>query len=204
MPELPQRLSQYPFVVVRIACDLCGRSGRHRLVRLGIKFGPECPLVEVLARLSADCPARRPSREISGQQWKGSCWARFPDLDGVPPPPDLPADLRRLRLVSSQPGRAPGYVPRYRRNPRRAYDSSGREIEPVRVAGMAGPRTVTAYCETLGCDHSARIDVAAWPGNIYVPDIGLHLRCASCGRRGTARIMSNHPEWRAAGYEPKS
>ena len=79
MPELQQRLSQYPFVLVRITCDLCGRSGRHRLVRLGAKFGLECPIDDVLARLSADWPARRAPCEMSGQQWKSGCWARFPD-----------------------------------------------------------------------------------------------------------------------------
>ena len=199
-------LSSYPFVIVRIACDLCGRSGKHRLVRLGAKFGPECPLEEVLARLAADCPARRPLREISGQQWKRGCWARFPDLDGPPQPPDLPADLRMPRLVSDRDERPPGYVPRSRRNPRRAYDHNGREIEPVRIAAMIERRmkSVLVYCGEIGCGREAKVDVSSWPGEMYVPDIALHLRCGGCGKRGAARIMGDWPEWHAAGYKPRA
>ena len=94
-------LSSYPFVVVRIACDLCGRAGSHRLVRLGAKFGPECPLAEVLDRLAGDCPARRPRREIGKRFWREGCRARFPDLDEPPGPPDVPSDMRRPKLILS-------------------------------------------------------------------------------------------------------
>ena len=38
------RLAFYPFVVVRIACRVCSRSGSYRLARLAAKFGPEITL----------------------------------------------------------------------------------------------------------------------------------------------------------------
>jgi hypothetical protein len=37
-------LAFYPFVVVRIACRVCSRSGSYRLARLAAKFGPEITL----------------------------------------------------------------------------------------------------------------------------------------------------------------
>jgi hypothetical protein len=112
--------------------------------------------------------------------------------------------MRRLRLVEGgapSPGRRPaGYVPRWARNTRRAYDQDGREITPVTIAAMRaeGIATVTAYCEELGCGHSQRVDVLSWPGEVYVPDIGLRLRCSACGARGRSRIMPDHLNWRAS------
>lgn len=197
-PAMDRLLSSYPFVIVRIACDLCGRAGQHRLARLAAKFGAECPLDEVLARLAGDCRARQDRRDIPKRQWREGCWARLPDLDGAPMPPDVPPELKRPRLVASRPERPLGYVPRHRRNPRRAYDQDGREIEPVRIASMieSGLTTVTAICNEIGCGHAARVDVATWRGDIYVPDIGLHLRCLGCGKRSTARIHPDHVKWK--------
>ena len=37
-------LALYPFVVVRIACRICSRSGAYRLARLAAKYGPEISL----------------------------------------------------------------------------------------------------------------------------------------------------------------
>jgi hypothetical protein len=56
--EAPATLAAYPWVIVRLCCDTCGRKGGYRLARLGARCGPERPLLEVLAGLSADCPAR--------------------------------------------------------------------------------------------------------------------------------------------------
>lgn len=93
------RLSVYPFVVVRLHCHVCGRAGSYRLARLAAKYGAEAELDDVLAGVSADCPARVPRRERSPQGYLGDCGARFLDLDGPPRPPDLPAAMRRPRLV---------------------------------------------------------------------------------------------------------
>jgi hypothetical protein len=69
------------------------------------------------------------------------------------------------------------------RNPRRAYDEQGRELQPITVGWMRkqGMRSVAAYCEELP-----------------VPDISLKLRCSLCG----SRSIHTRPDWtemRAAG-----
>lgn len=89
------RLVQYPFVVVRIRCDLCHRSGQSRLARLAAKFGPEATLDEVVERLTRDCPWRKDgAADLKG------CGAFFPDLPQRTPP-DLPPAFMKLKLVRS-------------------------------------------------------------------------------------------------------
>ncbi len=95
------RLSSYPYVIVRVACPSCKRHGAYRLARLAAKLGPETPLTDVLAALSADCPNRGIKRN------KGSypvCEIMLPDL-GSPTPPDVPpavSTVRQLRIVGGQ------------------------------------------------------------------------------------------------------
>lgn len=94
------RLSSFPFVVVRIGCAFCKRQGSYRLARLAAKLGPETPLDEVLRWVTKDCPVQgeRPRRRSRNDQSR--CHARFIDLEGPPSPPDLPPDLRKLRVVA--------------------------------------------------------------------------------------------------------
>jgi hypothetical protein len=90
-----RRLVDFPYVLVRLRCDVCKRAGAYRLARLAVKYGAEILLDDLIVRLSADCPWRDEPR--------GSCGARFADL---PParPPDLPAGLLRLRVVKGGKG----------------------------------------------------------------------------------------------------
>jgi hypothetical protein len=85
-----RRLVDFPYVLVRLRCETCKRAGSYRLARLAVKYGAEILLDDLLVRLSADCPWRDEPR--------GACGVRFTDM---PPrrPPDLPAALRRFRLV---------------------------------------------------------------------------------------------------------
>lgn len=87
------RLVDYPFVMVRIRCDTCKRSGQSKLARLSAKYGCEITLDELLERISRDCPWRK-----DGAFQKSGCGIYCPDL---PPrlPPDLPAGLLKLRAV---------------------------------------------------------------------------------------------------------
>ena len=50
------RLVDFPYVLVRLRCELCKRAGSYRLARLATKFGSEILLDDLIVRLSADCP----------------------------------------------------------------------------------------------------------------------------------------------------
>ena len=91
------RLAFYPFVVVRIACRVCSRSGSYRLARLAAKYGPEITLRDLTERFSYDCLWRAEARSKAG---KSACGVYLPDLAN-PRPPDLPAGLVKLRLIKS-------------------------------------------------------------------------------------------------------
>ena len=91
------RLAFYPFVVVRIACSVCSRSGSYRLARLAAKFGPEIILRDLTDRFSYDCLWRADARSKAG---KSACGVYLPDLAN-PRPPDLPPGLLKLRLIKS-------------------------------------------------------------------------------------------------------
>jgi hypothetical protein len=75
-------------------------------------------------------------------------------------------------------------MPRPGRNPRRAYDSEGREIAPMNLANMRevlSCRSVDAECRE--CLHAATVNVDGLPDELAVPDVGLRLRCSSCGSK---------------------
>ena len=95
-----ERLSEFPYVWVRIGCELCPhRNGRYRLARLAAKFGSEIPLVDLIDRLAFDCRWRTRPGERPLNQYDPKCKARFVDLHPPQPPPDLPPGMMRLRLV---------------------------------------------------------------------------------------------------------
>ncbi|MGV7034829.1 hypothetical protein [Methylobacterium symbioticum] len=86
-------------------------------------------------------------------------------------------------------------VPRHRRNPKRAYDTEGREIEPATIANARanGAIGLIAECE---CGHEARIPFAGLPDDAYVPDVALKLQCSACGARGNR--ITTWPDWTGA------
>jgi hypothetical protein len=88
------RLAFYPFVVVRIACRVCTRTGSYRLARLAAKYGPEITLRDLTDRFSYDCLCA----EARSKKGKSACGVYLPDLEN-PRPPDLPRSLVKLRLV---------------------------------------------------------------------------------------------------------
>ncbi len=98
------RLSEFPWVVVRLHCKLCPRRGQYRLARLAAKLGPEMELEVVLEEVAADCPWMR--RGMRVRKYEARCGIRFTDLDGrANPPPDLPPAMVRLRLVGGDEGK---------------------------------------------------------------------------------------------------
>jgi hypothetical protein len=84
-------LHRYPYVLVRIGCEVCQRFGRYKLARLAAKYGANICLQDLLARLTADCDASNPRHPLYRE-----CQARFIDLDPPRRPPDMPA--RRMRV----------------------------------------------------------------------------------------------------------
>ena len=89
------RLLFYPYVVVRVACSRCARSGSYRLTRLAERYGSNISMPELLDALSADCRFRANTR-VAGHYER--CGAIFPDL-GKPTPPDMPPTPRGLRVI---------------------------------------------------------------------------------------------------------
>jgi hypothetical protein len=79
-------------------------------------------------------------------------------------------------------------------NPRWAYDTVGREIEPptIRHHLERGCRTLEAVCDD--CRHEAVIDVSDLPLDLPCPDVALRLRCSACGSRHI-RVRMNMVEY---------
>lgn len=86
----------------------------------------------------------------------------------------------RRRPLSSRTSRA--YVGPMR-NPRRCYDSQGREVAPETVAGLltAGIGRAEIWCN--GCHHHAAVAIDRFPADTPVPDLCLRFRCSVCGGR---------------------
>ena len=87
-------LSSYPYVVVRLACSRCSRQGQYRLARLAAKYGAEVEMRKLLEFLASDCAMWGRQRH----PFKEQCGAFFVDTDN-PRPPEIPAGMRRLRVV---------------------------------------------------------------------------------------------------------
>jgi len=67
------------------------------------------------------------------------------------------------------------------RNPRRAYNAEGREIEPMTLGQMRDMRvrSLSVYCNR--CSYSATVKCDALPDYMPVHDVTLMLRCSQCG-----------------------
>ncbi len=93
------RLCEYPWVIVRLGCRFCDRRGQYRLARLAAKFGAEISKDDLLEKLAADCPWRRDPADRQPGKYDAKCGACFIDLDGPPPPSDMPPGAMGLRVV---------------------------------------------------------------------------------------------------------
>ena len=75
--SIPERLSQYPYVIVRFDCIFCPwRKGRYRLARLAERLGAEATLNHVPEEISRDCPRRY----VRGNQYVHRCQVWYTDL----------------------------------------------------------------------------------------------------------------------------
>lgn len=100
----PDRISNFPYVIVRITCGLCPRRGEYRLARLAAKFGPETSLNDLVYELSADCPYQRSRWRRPPRKYEVRCCARLQDVEG-PAPPDVPVEARREKLRAIDGGK---------------------------------------------------------------------------------------------------
>lgn len=76
------KLSEFPYVTVRLHCRRCERFGVYRLARLAACYGPEIELHDLVKKLSADCHHRR-----EDHPYRQGCGARLLDW-----PPNRPPD----------------------------------------------------------------------------------------------------------------
>jgi hypothetical protein len=94
------RLSEYPFVIVRIACERCGRSGRYRLARLAATYGAETEVETIVRRLIVDCVYRTGGDRLQPKSGAKTCWATLIDLNDIRRPPDLPPITGAFTVVT--------------------------------------------------------------------------------------------------------
>lgn len=57
--EQDEQLISYPYVTVRIACDVCKKPRKYRLARLVDMFGADISMTALLNELTVRCPWRR-------------------------------------------------------------------------------------------------------------------------------------------------
>jgi hypothetical protein len=68
------RLADYPFDMVRLACEKCPRKGQYLKSSLIRRFGADQNIVELRLILAADCP-----KVVAGKT-ADLCGAIYPDL----------------------------------------------------------------------------------------------------------------------------
>jgi hypothetical protein len=88
------RLSEYPYVVVRLECAKCGRKGQYRLARLAERYGAEMTLPWLRDALTKGC-IRKESVHASVYD---VCGATFVDITARRPP-DVPGAMRPKLMV---------------------------------------------------------------------------------------------------------
>lgn len=98
----PPRLRDYPFVVVRVACGICGRQGTYRLADLAERYGAVCTLdilLEHIRKTRRPCPYPLPWTIRRRRKMQMVCHISLPDWwSHLRPPPDVPPD-GGVRLV---------------------------------------------------------------------------------------------------------
>ena len=98
---MAERLSDFPWVIVRVDCPLCPhRKGQYRLARLAEKYGADIQLCDLMDRIAFDCPRKWLPWERPSDQYDSKCKARFTDMEITSrPPPDLPPMMRKLTVI---------------------------------------------------------------------------------------------------------
>lgn len=83
-----------------------------------------------------------------------------------------------------------------KRNPRRAYDRDGREIQPATVGShlALGRRKIEIFCNDCR-RYGNGIDVSDLPPETPIPDICLRYRCSVCGSKNLISRGDTHEHY---------
>ena len=121
------RLVNFPYVMVRLRCDVCKRAGSYRLARLTAKYGPEIDLDDLLDHMSQDCPWRNDRKPL----WKSACGIKFTDRDIRGLTLDVEQMLARHQPVHTGIGLL--------------MAADGRRLAPRRIPRRVAPREVQLH-----------------------------------------------------------
>jgi hypothetical protein len=190
MEDPRETLRQYPYVVVRLRCDCCGRSGGYRLASLVEKYGAGFPLELLIERLAyPTCgrnPVNRQKHRLSGPK---NCETYLCDLRSDMAEADLP------------PARDP-YSPKLpfaRGNevdPERPYwrPTSARRRETIETIRRTGSTVIPARC--LHCKRERFLGTDRWSRTVKLDAIEQRLVCI---RRFPRLRRVTHPSYRTGG-----
>ncbi len=180
-------LRSYPYVVLRVRCDACGRGGGYRLATLVEKFGANFPLDQLVERLAYPTCARNPGNRRKGKyHYPTTCEARLPDLEPPMKESDLPAgrDPHRPHLPFKRGNEVYPDGPYWRATSVRRSAT----IETIRLTGS----TVIA-ARRLHCKRQQFLDYSRWPNATKIDAIEQRLVCMSCKCRKVELIVPGQP-----------
>jgi hypothetical protein len=63
-------LRDWPYYMVRLACDVCPRRGRYRKDKLMARFGGDMPMQELRHKI-ANCPRKEATGDACGIYFSG-------------------------------------------------------------------------------------------------------------------------------------
>lgn len=64
---------------------------------------------------------------------------------------------------------------------RRNYTSDGRRITPVTVFDVEQRGAIAIYARCIACKHRVEIAIDDVDPELFVPDVGLGMKCGQCG-----------------------
>jgi hypothetical protein len=63
-------LRDWPYYMVRLACDVCPRRGQYRKDKLMLRFGGDMPMPELQHKI-ANCPRKETTGDACGAYFSG-------------------------------------------------------------------------------------------------------------------------------------
>jgi hypothetical protein len=68
-------------------------------------------------------------------------------------------------------------------------------MQPMTLSNMRanGVRSLIVHCSNVNCRHESIVNVDTIPDDVFVPSLGVRMRCQQCGQRG-GDVMPNWNE----------